>query len=125
MAVLVGHARTGYRWLVLGDRKSSKGLRQLSRMLYKTYMAKIGLEPISPASAAPVEKTEEEVCGNCWMPNVVRPYEMRAALRAALGCRRKPFLRPPQLPRPTRRHRLWCRLSKHSSYQWAWDSRSV
>lgn len=95
-AVLVGHARTGYRWLVLGDRKKFEGLRQLSRMLYKTYMAKIGAGAnITRIGLAPVEKTEEEVLRE--LLDAERspwPYEMRAALRAALGM-------PPEAISPT------------------------
>jgi len=86
-AVLVGHARTGYRMLVLGDRKKFEGLRQLSRMLHDTYTKKIrGGANIERIGLAPVEKIEEEVLRE--LLDTERspwPFEMRAALRSALG----------------------------------------
>lgn len=86
-AVLVGHARTGYRMLVLGDRKKFEGLRQLSRMLHDTYTKKIrGGANIQRIGLAPIEKIEEEVLRE--LLDTERspwPFEMRAALRSALG----------------------------------------
>ncbi len=86
-AVIVGHARTGYRMLVLGDRKKFEGLRALSRMLHRTYMSKIGEGAnIERIGLAPIEKIEEEVLRE--LLDAERspwPFEMRAALRAALG----------------------------------------
>lgn len=97
-AILVGHARTGYRLLALGDRKQFEGRRQVSRMLYRTYMKKIG----DGANAEriglpPVEKIEEEVLRELLDPERSPwPYEMRAALRSALGMP----LEPPSEPKP-------------------------
>jgi hypothetical protein len=101
-AVLVGHARTGYRMLVLGDRKKFEGLRGLSRMLHRTYMNKIG----PGANAAriglpPVEKIEEDVLRELLDPERnVWPYEMRAALRAALGMPVEPIVTAPATNAP-------------------------
>jgi hypothetical protein len=85
-AVLVGHARTGYRMLVLGDRKKFEGLRGLSRMLHRTYMNKIGPGAnTARIGLPPVEKIEEEVLRELLDPERnVWPYEMRAGLRSAL-----------------------------------------
>jgi hypothetical protein len=85
-AVLLGHARTGYRMLALGDRKKFEGLRQLSRMLYKTYMKNIGEGANTKRiGLAPVEKTEEEVLRELLDPEKSPwPFEMRAALRSKL-----------------------------------------
>jgi hypothetical protein len=100
-AVIVGHARTGYRMLVLGDRKKFDGLRQLSRMLHRTYMNKIGegRETQQRIGLAPVEKIEEEVLRE--LLDAERspwPFEMRAALRAALGMPVEALA--PQFPKP-------------------------
>lgn len=86
-AVLLGHARTGYRMLALGDRKKFEGLRQLSRMLYKTYMKNIGDGAnVQRIGLAPVEKIEEEVLREFLDPEKSPwPFEMRAALRSAIG----------------------------------------
>ncbi len=96
-AVLVGHARTGYRMLVLGDRKKFDGLRQLSRMLYRTYMNKIsGGANTARIGLASVEKIEEEVLRE--LLDVERspwPPEMRAALRAVLGMEVETISVPP------------------------------
>jgi hypothetical protein len=95
-AVLMGHARTGYRMLVLGDRKKFEGLRGLSRMLHRTYMNKIGPGAnIARIGLPPVEKIEEDVLRELLDPERnVWPYEMRAALRAALGMPTEPIVTP-------------------------------
>jgi hypothetical protein len=87
-AAIMGQTLTAYRELVLGNRKRYDGLRNLSRVLRATYMKKIGgnqgrLDAIGLPS---VEEMENEVLRAVLDPEQNRwPYEMRAALRAALG----------------------------------------
>jgi hypothetical protein len=94
-AVLYGHAQTGYRHLILGDRKRFDGFRALSRMLYRTYMSKIGPGVNAERVGLPaVEKIEEEVLRTLLEPERSPwSFEMRAALRAAMGL-------PPEPPPP-------------------------
>lgn len=87
-AVIQGQLATGFKQLVLGNKKHYEGLRNLSRALYATYMKKIG-GPGGREQAiglpAP-EVMEAEVLRTLLDPEQeVWPYEMRAALRAALG----------------------------------------
>jgi hypothetical protein len=85
-AVLVGHAATGYRYLAMGDQKRYNGMRNLARMLRATYMKKIGAGAnVDRIGLPPVEEIEQDVLKALLDPETSRwPYEMRAALRAAL-----------------------------------------
>ena len=87
-AAIQGQAASGFRQLVLGNKKHYEGLRNLSRVLRATYMKKIGGNQgrLDAIGLPPVEEMESEVLRvlldpeqNAW------PYEMRAALRSALG----------------------------------------
>lgn len=87
-AVIQGQIATGFKQLVLGNKKHYEGLRNLSRALYVTYMKKIGGSggreqaiglPAPDAMEAEVLRTLLDPEREVW------PYEMRAALRAALG----------------------------------------
>ncbi len=86
-AILYGHARTGYRFLALGNRKQFEGLRNLSRVLYRTYMGKIGAGANRErVGLPPVEQIEQEVLQELLDPQRSPwPFELRNALRAAMG----------------------------------------
>lgn len=87
-AAIQGQAATGFRELVLGNKKHYEGLRNLSRVLRATYMKKIGGNKgrLDAIGLPPVEEMETEVLRVLLDPEQnVWPYEMRAALRAALG----------------------------------------
>jgi hypothetical protein len=96
-AVLGGHAATGYRHLALGNLRQYDGLRKLSRMLRETYMKKIGPGANTDrVGLPPVEDIERDVLRVLLDPEASRwPFEMRAALRAALGMPVEPVLIPP------------------------------
>lgn len=86
-AILYGHARTGYRMLAIGNRKQFDGLRALSRMLYRTYMNKIGeganRERVGLRNVDEIEaEVLKELLDSERSP---WPPELRAALRAAMG----------------------------------------
>lgn len=87
-AAIQGQALTGFRQLILGNKKQYEGLRNLSRVLRATYMKKIGGNQgrIDAIGLPPVEEMESEVLRTILDPERdVWPYEMRAALRSALG----------------------------------------
>jgi len=86
-AILEGHALTGYRMLIMGNRKQFDGLRELSRMLYQTYMSKIGPGAnVERVGLPPVDEIEKEMLRRVLDPKSSPwPYEMRAALREKLG----------------------------------------
>lgn len=96
-AVLVGHAATGYRYLAMGDQKRYTGMRNLARMLRSTYMKKIGGGAnVDRIGLPPVEEIEQDVLKALLDPETSRwPYEMRAALRAALAMPMEPPPPPP------------------------------
>jgi hypothetical protein len=91
-AVLLGHAVTGYRYLAMGDQKRYLGMRKLARMLRETYMKKIGPGANTDRiGLPPVEEIEKDVLNALLDPETSRwPYEMRAALRAALAMPMEP-----------------------------------
>ncbi len=87
-AAIQGQAATGFRQLILGNKKQYEGLRNLSRVLHSTYMKKIGGSGGREQAIGlpPVEEMESEVLRTLLDPERnVWPYEMRAALRSALG----------------------------------------
>lgn len=87
-SAIQGQAATGFRQLILGNKKQYEGLRALSRALYTTYMKKIGGSGGREQAIGlpPVEEMESEVLRTLLNPEEnVWPYEMRAALRAQLG----------------------------------------
>jgi hypothetical protein len=86
-AILYGHARTAYRMLAIGNRKHFDGLDKLSRVLYQTYMKKIG-DGANRARVGlrPVDEIWQEVLRELLDPERSPwPYELRAALRAQMG----------------------------------------
>lgn len=82
-AALYGHAASGYRQLVMGNKKRYADYRRLSRVLYATYMAKIGGGAnIERIGLPTVELVEKNVLTRLTDPtNSPWPYEVRAALR--------------------------------------------
>jgi hypothetical protein len=101
-AAIMGYTLTGYRELILGNQKRYDSLRKLTRALRATYMRKIGDNQgrIDAIGLPPVEEMENEVLRMALDPKESRwPYEMRAALRAALGLTPEPRPEPaPEAP---------------------------
>ncbi len=86
-AALYGHAVSGYRQLVMGNQKRFADYRKLSRALYATYTSKIrGGANLERIGLPAVEVVEQNVLDRLTDPaRSPWPYEMRAALRAALA----------------------------------------
>lgn len=87
-AAIQGQTLTSYRELILGNKKRYEGLQHLTRILRATYMKKIGDNQgrIDAIGLPPIEAMEGEVLRTVLDPEKeFWPYEMRAALRAALG----------------------------------------
>jgi hypothetical protein len=101
-AVLFGNTENSYRQLIMGNQKQFAGLRALSRMLYSTYMKKIGGGAnIERIGLQPVEEIEQQVLRRILDPEQSRwPFERRAALRAKLGMDPEPVLAPPATNAP-------------------------
>ena len=93
-AAIQGQTVMGYRELILGNKKRYEGLHHLSRVLRATYMKKIGGNQgrIDAIGLPPIEEMEGEVLRTILDPEKeVWPYEMRAALRAALNMPAEPL----------------------------------
>jgi len=95
-AILFGYAESGYRHLILGNQKQAAGLRALSQMLYATYMKKIaGGANVERIGLQPIEEIEQQTLRRLLDPEQSHwPFEMRAALRAALGMDPEPIPAP-------------------------------
>ncbi|HNQ72752.1 MAG TPA: hypothetical protein PKN95_04010 [Verrucomicrobiota bacterium] len=87
-AAILGQTITSYRELILGNKQRYEGLRHLARILRATYMKKIGgsqgrIDAIGLPSDQEMEK--EALQAVLDPEKALWPYEMRAALRAALN----------------------------------------
>lgn len=87
-AAILGQTIMSYRELILGNQQRYEGLRHLARILRATYMKKIGggQGRIDAIGLPSDEEMEKEALQAVLDPkNEIWPYEMRAALRAALN----------------------------------------
>ena len=86
-AALEGQLARSYKQLILGDKKRAAGLRHLAQMLREAYMKNIsGGANEKRIGLPPVEEVEQQVLMRLLDPKEnFWPFEMRAALRSALG----------------------------------------
>lgn len=86
-AALEGQIARSYKQLILGDKKRAAGLRHLAQMLREAYMKNIAGGANEQRIGLPsVEEVEQQVLTRLLDPKEnFWPFEMRAALRSALG----------------------------------------